>query len=306
MISLFFIVHCIINSKKIKLFILKITIFTLIIFLSLSASCQKKDTSDLSLVTSLPHSLGEISGITSIPMSKNLYAINDSGNENVLLSFNQKGKVIQTFKIPNSDNKDWEDITYDDQNNIYIGDFGNNDNKRKDLTIYKISGLSDNHLKASKIEFSLEDQKKFPPSKKNKNFDIEAFIYKEGYFYLFTKNRSSKFNGKTKLYKVPNKPGKQLAKLITSYKVCNDPNDCFITGAAINNEGTTIALLTYNKVLILSEFIGDNLFNGKVDTRKLHHSSQKESICFKNNNTLFIAEERTKKSKGNLYQYRLD
>jgi hypothetical protein len=34
-------------------------------------------------------------------------------------------------------NIDWED-TKDKNGNLYVGDFGNNDNERKDLCIYKI------------------------------------------------------------------------------------------------------------------------------------------------------------------------
>jgi sugar lactone lactonase YvrE len=39
-------------------------------------------------------------------------------------------------------NIDWEDITKDKDGNLYVGDFGNNDNERKDLCIYKIDKKS--------------------------------------------------------------------------------------------------------------------------------------------------------------------
>lgn len=284
---------------------LKISIF--LIGITLSVSCQKKSQHDFLSVNHLSNSLKEISGVTRLPNDSHLYAINDSGNDHTLFRLLENGEILDEIKIPNSENIDWEDLTYDHQNNLYIGDFGNNENKRKILTIYTVSGITSNSPETNSIEFTLEDQKKFPPSKKKRNFDIEAFIYKDGSFYLFTKNRSTKFNGETKLYKLLNTPGKkQVAKLIGKYKTCSDPNDCFISGAAINSKGNKIALLTYNKIFILSDFEGDHLFNGKIEKIKLNHFSQKEGICFKNDSTLFIVDERRKNSKGKIYQYQLE
>ncbi len=291
------------ESKKLKN--LKLKISFLLLSISLTVCCQKKNDTDLVIISNLSNSLKEISGITKFPNDASIYAINDSGNSNTLFELDQKGKIINSFTIANSKNKDWEDMTYDDEGNIYIGDFGNNYNDRKKLTIYKVSDIHSVNPETTKIEFSLEDQKKFPPKKKNRNFDIEAFVYKNGSFYLFTKNRSSKFNGVTKLYKVSNKPGKLTAKLIGSYKTCDDHNDCFISGAAINSKGDKIALLTYNKIFIITDFIGDDLFNGTIEKIKLNHFSQKEGICFKNDSTLLIVDEKRKNTKGKLYEFSL-
>lgn len=284
---------------------MKLITFFLLLTISLSVSCQKNDSTDLIIINGLSKNIKEISGITKFTSDTLLYAINDSGNDNTLFCLNQKGKIVKKLKIPNSKNVDWEDLAYDHQNNLYIGDFGNNYNNRKDLSIYKVSSIFSDNIEVSKIEFSLEDQKKFPPGKKNKNFDIEAFIYRNGSFYLFTKNRSSKFDGVTKLYKVSDTPGKQIATLIGSYKTCDDSNDCFISGAAINSTADKIALLTYNKIFILSDFKDDNLFNGRIKKIKLNHFSQKEGICFKNDSTLLIVDEKRKNMKGRLYEYRI-
>lgn len=130
---------------------------------AISVSCQKGKKSNIHI---FPKSLNEISGITMLSDNK-LYAINDSGNENVLFCLNTKGKVLQKIQIPETKNIDWKDLAYDHKDNIYVGDFGNNSNSRKDLYIYKISGILSNSISVSKIEFAYEDQKKFPPKKKN-------------------------------------------------------------------------------------------------------------------------------------------
>ncbi len=293
------------ESENLKTKSLKLKIVYLFVIIMLSPCCQRGQQKDLKIISQLSDSIKEISGITMFPKGSFIYAINDSGNSNTLFRLNQHGKIVEALQIPNAANVDWEDLTYDHKKTIYIGDFGNNANDRRDLAIYKVSGITSERIETSKIEFTLEDQKKFPPGKKKRNFDIEAFIYHNESFYLFTKNRGSKFNGITKLYMVSAQPGKQIARLISSYKIGNDAKDCFISGAAINAKGDKIALLTYNKIFLLTNFNGDNVFNGNIEKIKLNHFSQKEGICFKNDSTLFIVDEKRNKKSGNLYEYLL-
>ncbi len=284
----------------------KIIRFSYLIFLAaISVNCQKDKKSNLLNIHTFPKTLHEISGITMLSNNR-LYAINDSGNENILFCLNVKGEVLQKIKIPETKNIDWEDLAYDKEDNIYIGDFGNNSNSRKDLCIYKISGILSNSISVSKIEFAYEDQKEFPPKKKELNFDVEAFIYLENSLYLFTKNRIKKAKGITKIYKIPTTSGQHIAKLIGEYKICKNNSDCFITGAAINKKNDKIVLLTHDKVFLLRDFKGDNLWNGNIQKIKLHHNSQKEGICFKNDSTLFIIDEKTGHKKASLYEYQLD
>ncbi|MBQ4821599.1 hypothetical protein [Aquimarina sp. MMG016] len=284
----------------------KISKIAFLIFLvTTTISCQKNEDTNLIKINSLPHSIREVSGITMLP-DNHIYAINDSGNDNTLFRLNKKGEIINKLTVPKAKNVDWEDLAYDQENNIYIGDFGNNGNDRKNLRIYKVSGILSDSIVVTKIKFSFEDQKKFPPKKKNFNFDVEAFIYLKGNLYLFTKNRGSIADATTKLYKIPATQGKHTAKLIGSFKTCDDKSDCLITAAAINSYADKIALLTHNKVFLLSNFKKDNLFGGDIKKIKLHHYSQKEGICFKNDSILYITDEGTKHKKAGLYEYSLN
>ncbi|WP_438424021.1 hypothetical protein [Aquimarina macrocephali] len=274
----------------------------LILLMTVTASCQKDKNVDLIKINTLPSLLHEISGITMLS-DHNVYAINDSGNSNVLFCLNQKGKIVRQIKIPGAKNIDWEDLAHDQEDNIYIGDFGNNGNDRKDLVIYKVSGILSNTIVTSKIEFIFEDQKKFPPKKKRLNFDVEAFVHLNGNLYLFTKNRGKKSKGVTKLYRVSATPGKYIAKLIGEYKTCKNYSSCLITGATINRSEDKIALLTHNKIFLLSNFKDDNLFDGVIQKIALKHNSQKEGICFKNDSTLFITDEKQGHKKATLFKY---
>ncbi len=260
---------------------------------------------DLITINTLSDTLNEVSGITMLTTTDQLFAINDSGNTPTVYKLSTTGKIVDAIKVPDATNIDWEDITYDQQGNLYIGDFGNNFNDRKDLAIYTVSGITTSTIQTTKTEITLSDQNKFPPSKKNRNYDIEAFIFYKGNFYLFTKNRSSKFDGTTKMYRVLAKPGKQIARLVDTFSTCNDPHDCFVTGAAINNKGNKIALLTYDKIFLLEDFTGDHFFNSKITKLSLDHYSQKEGIAFKNDTILCIVDEKRNARKAKLYEYKL-
>jgi hypothetical protein len=246
----------------------------------------------------LPKVLNEVSGITHY--NNSFFMVNDGNNPAAVYQYNiSEKKIDTTYTLVNTQNKDWEDITSDAEGNLYIGDFGNNKNKRKDLVIYKTNIARPQ--KTKKITFSLEDQIDFPPKKKKQNFDIEALFHTKGYLYLFTRNRSSHFDGTTKMYKIPASEGNYIAKLIGSFKTCKDQKNCQITAAAIHEATNTVALLSYNKVWLISNYKEDHFLEGRFKQIKLGHSSQKEGITFKDSNTLFITDERNGKEGRNLY-----
>lgn len=271
-------------------------------------ACQKQSGSDLKELYSLPKKLKEVSGITYFPETKTLYTLEDSGNKNAIYAIDHNGKLAKTITISNATNVDWEDITKDKSGNIYIGDFGNNDNERRDLCIYKVAKneLNNDLAKAEyKISFSYPEQKEFPPKKKEMFYDVEGFFEQGGYFYLFTKNRSKGFDGTAFIYKIKNASGTQKAVKIGEFKTCSNYNHCVLTSATISPDGKKVALLSHDKVLLFKNFKGDLFHKGTQTELSLNHFSQKEAIVFKDNNTLLIADEKTNKIGGKLYEFRL-
>ena len=269
-------------------------------------SCQNSLDSNLIVKADLSKLLKECSGIENITGSDNFWLINDAGNTNELFEVNDAGKILNVVEVENAKNKDWEDLASDGKDRIFIGDFGNNENDRKKLKIYTIavSEISNNSVQASKVSFHFEDQDAFPPKKKKRNFDVEAFVYMKGYFYLFTKDRSTPFKGITKLYKLKASTGKHTAKLLGQYTIGKDLKTSQVTGAAISNDYKKLVLLTHDKVLEFSGYNGDDFFNGSLRIINLNHFSQKESICFKGND-VYITDENSKYADGNLYQLKL-
>jgi hypothetical protein len=282
--------------------ILKFLLFFILV------SCTEKD-EKISKLFALPENLKEISGISYSSNSKLIWTLEDSGNENKIYALNSNGKIENEFTINQTDNNDWEDITSDRNGNIYIGDFGNNDNKRKNLCIYKINKSFikiENAIPAYKVSFYYPEQTEFPPKKKALFFDCEAFFEYQNYFYLFTKNRSKDFEGTTFMYKIPNQAGNHKAELMGKFTTCNQYNTCAITSAAISPDEKKIVLLSHSKVWLFENFIKDNFLKGTISELELEHYSQKEAICFKDDNTLLIADEKTKKIGGYLYECKIN
>ncbi len=237
-----------------------------------------------------------------------IYTLEDSGNKNAIYAIDSKGKLAKTITISNATNVDWEDITKDKCGNIYIGDFGNNDNQRRDLCIYKVAKNQLNKDVASaeyKISFSYPEQTEFPPKKKELFYDVEGFFELNGYFYLFTKNRSKGFDGTAFIYKIKNAKGTQKAVKIGEFKTCNNYNHCVLTSATISPDGKKVVLLSHDKIVLFKDFKGDLFHKGKQTEISLNHFSQKEAVVFKDNNTLLIADEKTDKIGGKVYEFKI-
>ncbi|MDR6301086.1 hypothetical protein [Mesonia maritima] len=281
---------------------MRLLISSLLFFLSLSTFAQS-----VTKLAELPKDLEEISGIEKLTNSSLIWGINDSGNEPIVYGFSEEGEIEQEVEIENAENVDWEDLATDFNGTLFIGDFGNNDNNRKNLSIYIVKNFlhQGEKAKAEKINFTFEDQKKFPAKKGNRNFGSEAFIYKDGYLYIFTKNRTKHSDGTVNLYKIPAQAGTYQAKKIDTYKTCdNNRHGCWITAASINKENTEILLLSEEKIWRIKDFKNDHFFNGNIESYTIEgNQTQKESICFKNENTAYLADEENGDEGRNLYEF---
>jgi len=169
-----------------------ITLF--LISISLTIAAQK--------AIDLPDELKEISGLQFINDTL-LVAHNDGGNSPSIYLLSPKGSILKKVNVFNVKNTDWEDIAFNGHY-LFIADIGNNSNKRKKLTIYRVPWneiLEKDSVTAQKMNISYANQTTFPPDKKNMNFDAECLIYSEGKLWIFTKNRTEPFDGITNIYR---------------------------------------------------------------------------------------------------------
>ncbi|MGE5943361.1 MAG: hypothetical protein ACM31G_03375 [Flavobacteriales bacterium] len=264
-----------------------------LLLLLLSTSCNTS-TGALLVIGDISNGLTEVSAVETIPNSNLLWVIEDSGNQNNLYGLNTQGDIIKDIDISNAENEDWEDLTSDSSGNIYIGDFGNNNEKRKDFTIYKVLNpdKSPSSTQANIINFEL------PKGVDSKNF--ESFFLFNNYFYLFSKGRK-----KSVLIKVPNQIGSHTAELVTEFTL--DGKDTKVTSADISDDGKTIVLLNQDKLWKLTNFESDQFFNGTIEALPFDHNSQKEGICFRNHNSVYITDEKNGMMDGNnIYVFNLD
>ncbi|MCX6180392.1 MAG: hypothetical protein NT150_00500 [Bacteroidetes bacterium] len=248
----------------------------------------------LRTICSLPEIVNETSGIV-VNEKKQVWTINDSGGEPILYLCDTLGNLLRKVKITGAWNRDWEELTRDDQGNFYIGNIGNNLNDSKDLCIFKIQNpdkLLGDAVTAQAIHFSYEDQKYFPPADSAMNFNCEAMIWLHGNLYLFSKNQTDPFDGKTYLYQLPDAPGKYVATKISCFNTGGD--DLFnywISGAALSPDKSKLVLLSSNKMWLFSNFSGHDFFSGKSTVINFPSSTQKEAIGFVNNNEVYISDE---------------
>ncbi|MDR6158749.1 hypothetical protein QF023_002265 [Chryseobacterium sp. SLBN-27] len=287
---------------------LRILVLSAFLVLSCNPKAQDSPKSDaLSVEFALPKKLKEVSGIALSKDKKTIWAIEDQGNKNVVYGLDRQGNQIADVLVENAENHDWEDITADAQGNMYIGDFGNNENNRQDLSILKVD-LKEASQKAAKVTqtttFHYEGQTEFPPKKSNWLYDCEAFVEKDGYFYLFTKNRSKGFDGTFLVFQVPNKAGDFEAKLVAKLKLQGGYSDAAITSAAINSRNQVV-LLTHKNVYVLSSFFDKNFETAVIQKTPLNHNSQKEAVVYLDDRTVLIADEKDGKEGGNVYKFSL-
>jgi len=247
-----------------------------------------------SIISNLPTVLNESSGLERDEQG-NFWSHNDSGGEPELYHFSEEGTLLQTVKISNAENIDWEDIALASNGRMFIGDFGNNGNDREDLKILivNINNLNPgfNLRSASIINFSYAEQTAFPPNDTKKNFDAEAMVYKNDSIFIFTKNRTQPFDGKCYQYYLPAIPGNyQISRSDTLYIAGGDA-ESRIVGADFDSITTKLALLTSTKVLIFQPNTGNTLLSSTPTIKSFVNITQKEGICWGDSCKLYFTDE---------------
>ncbi|OUS73561.1 hypothetical protein B5G52_04760 [Pseudoalteromonas sp. A601] len=253
--------------------------------------------------------LKEISGIE-FDKSMQLWAINDGGDDAKLYRLADDGSISKEVLVTNAKNIDWEDMTQNDFGHFFLGDFGNNKQERKWLTIYKIENPIDikgNTTQAEIIKFTYPELDDKPVAPDKRNFDLEAFVSFGRHLYLFTKNRTKPFDGITNVYKVGDHAANFDAKLIDSFQTCTTMEKlCWITSAALSPDRKKLVLLDSTSIWLFENFEGDKFFSGDVSLIDLGIVTQKEAITFYDENTLIFTDEEFKGIGGNAYVVKLD
>ena len=190
----------------------------------------------------LPATVSETSGL--IFWNGKLWTHNDDGDIQLYAIDTLNTTLLENFQLTGTQNNDWEEISQD-QNYIYVGDFGNNLNgNRTDLKILRIEKNSflTGVTIIDTINFSYSNQQDFSPTgANNTDFDCEAFFVSTDSIYLFTKQWLTNACG---VYSLSKNPGTHVAQFKTTLNT-----DGLITGANVNEADKVITLVGYSTVL---------------------------------------------------------
>ena len=287
-------------------------IVALLGFLLWSGSCSKTDTllnpAYLRSMATLPNVLNESSGLERTTDGL-FWSFNDRNGKAELYGFDTSGILKSTLRITNATNIDWEGIACDEAGNLFVGDFGNNDNDRRDLSIYKIAMPTFEqqtiNLPAGKIEFYFPEQTEFPPPEKEWQFDIEAMFARGGWLYLLTKDRSKPFVGKTRLYRLPDSPGNYQAVFLAEFITNRDESKGQITAADISPDGSILVLLTNKRLYLFKDFLDNDFFSGTPEQRDLPINRQMEGLVIQDSCTIFLTNEKKDGESGMLYEAKI-
>lgn len=249
----------------------------------------------LEKLCALDQDLQHSSGIVSLNIGQSFWTQVDNNSPNLIYEFDQDCNILRSVFIKNPIKKDWEEICSDKDNNIYIGDFGNNNNNRKDLRILIIQNEELNtsdSVDVSVINFSYARQSAFPPPPEEMHFDMEAMVWYDDSLHLFSKNRTNPFDGWCYHYVLPAVPGSYVINPVDSFKTGTGSMLFYwVTGAAVEPISKKFVLLSHDRIWLFKDFNSNRFFSGKVQEIALSHYSQKEGICTVDPSTWYITDE---------------
>ena len=248
----------------------------------------------------LSKKLDETSGLEII--NKQLVTINDSGNDPVLFYINESGNILDERKLNCCKNNDWESLAAD-SDYVYIADFGNNYDTRKNLSIIKIPIDKSSNETPEIINFLYPEQKKFKRIYRRSEYDAEALISFGDILLIFTKNKRKKI---TEIYSLPKYGGNFKAQKIGSLNT-----ESIVTGADYDKKTNTLVLtstINFDEYYIL--LINDFSLNNKDHKINMYEipigKTQVEAIKIIDENTFWItSEDESSSSSARLMKIKL-
>ncbi len=256
-------------------------LFVIVCFITLNKLFSQEVVSDIAL----SKKLDETSALEIV--SNTLITINDSGNKPVLFYLDKKGNILNERKLDCCKNNDWESLAAD-SDYVYIADFGNNYDTRKNLSIIKIPIDKSSNENPEIINFLYPEQKKFKRIYRRSEYDAEALISFGDILLIFTKNKRKKI---TEIYSLPKYGGNFKAQKIGSLNT-----ESIVTGADYDKKTNTLVLtstINFDEYYIL--VVNDFSLNNKDHKINMYEipigKTQVEAIKIIDENTFWITSE---------------
>ena len=221
----------------------------------------------------------ESSGIVASRQFDGVYwTLNDSGNPAALYATRLNGELIQEISVQGSQNFDWEALGIDDQNQLWIGEIGNNSRLRTDLKVVVVA--EPNPFTDTEAEVIASYPYRYP----NENVDAEGLFIADGAPYIVSKEPE-----RAVLYRFP------TLKADTEHvleSVGEFAEAKWVTGAGISEDGTRLAVCTYDAFWIYQGTANDLAQMIQSTSWHLPHGFLGEAVCFDDYNLVLTNEAR--------------
>ncbi len=222
----------------------------------------------------------ESSGIVASRQFEGVYwTLNDSGNPASLYATKLNGELIQEIAVKGSGNFDWEALGIDEKNQLWIGEIGNNSRLRFDLKVVVVA--EPNPFTETEAEVIASYPYRYP----NENVDAEGLFIVEGMPYIVSKERE-----RAVLYRFPTllvSDTKQTLERVGEFAGAK-----LATGAGVSEDGTRLAVCTYDALWVYHGAAGDLAKMIQSTPWSLSHSFYGEAICFDGDDLVLTNEAR--------------
>jgi hypothetical protein len=212
--------------------------------------------------------LSESSGLVASRRQPGLFwTHNDSGNAAQIFAIDGQGHLRGRFAVEGARNVDWEAITIDADGHLWIGDIGDNLNRRDDQRLLRVDEptvplqgppVEGTAVLSGSLAVRFADRPD-PPTKRLRNWDAEGLFWADGSPWILTKHRD---DTETTLYRVPRDAalaadGRVVAlSPVDSFDVggADKPYGGMVSSAESTPDGRRLAVLTYHALFV---FEGD-------------------------------------------------
>lgn len=266
--------------------------------------------------------LKELSGmVASRTYPDVVWVNNDSGHEPALFAIDTNGRVLlpepwaqrgyiigpkkskrrtlfEGIPLEEAVNRDWEALA-SDGDRLYVCDLGNNDNERRDLTVYVVAEPNPRTATSARVLKKLlvayPDQEAFPPALRE--YDCEAtFVYGHKLYFLTKHRPTSKKGGpvtSTKLYRLDTEDASRVNQLTLVERHADLGG--WVTDADLSTDGRTLAVLCEAPIQSVWLFdappSGDRFLSSHARRLVFSGAGQCEAIAFLDDHRILMGNE---------------
>jgi len=299
------------STKSTKVFFLNLCFLCLFAATSVLGTGTQKPTYSppVTLATIKDKSISESSGLVASRSTPGAYwTHNDSGDGPLIYGFDTRGDSLGTFRVTGAQARDWEDMAagpgpQPNKSYLYIGDIGDNDGVRPEVTVYRVAEPS---LSAATRSFTKSRPGSTEPADAVKlkypdgKHDAEALLVhpRTGNIYIVTKVLLA--NPGVYEAVAPFTPGQSITMRRIGEARISNLFGGGITGGSISPDGRRVALCDYFQgyelVLQPGKSNFDDIWNDRMVVVNLGKRKQGESISYRLDSRALLTTSEGKES----------